>query len=318
VQLVFAYFLDLAIGDPSWLPHPVVWIGRFIHFLEKRLLKLTRPDNVLLWCGAALTFIVVAATVLSTVLAVHAAAKIHPVAGQLLTVLLLAATLASRSLAEAAAGVYRELAAGNLDAGRLAVSRIVGRDTGTMSAGEVARATVETVAENTVDGVTAPLFYALVGGLPLAMAYKAVNTLDSMLGYKNERYIYFGRTAARLDDLANWLPARLTVPVMIMAAAILRLDAKSAWRTVRRDGRLHPSPNSGLTEALVAGALGATLGGMNSYHGSVSARPLLGAGGRTVESEDIISTTRLMWLTYVLFLILGLAVRALFHYFTGK
>lgn len=311
MTLLLAYLLDAVIGDPRWLPHPIIAIGRMIAAFEKRLRDISQPPSELLWRGALLVITVVGATWAAGVFAVHTANLLHPIVGRLLTVILLSTTLAAKSLSQSAAAVHRPLSAGDLPAARQAVSMIVGRDTDNMSAPEVARATVETVAENTVDGVTAPLFYALIGGLPLALAYKAVNTLDSMVGYKNDRYLYFGRAAAKLDDVANWLPARLTVPAMLLAAFILRLDVKAAWNAVRSDGRKHPSPNSGLSEALTAGALGLTLGGESCYGGRISNRPQLNNGGRLPGHVDISAASLLMRITSVIFLVAGLAVRYL-------
>jgi adenosylcobinamide-phosphate synthase len=311
VTLLLAYLLDAVIGEPQWLPHPVIAIGRMIAAIEKRLRDISQPPAELLWRGALLVITVVGATWATAVFTVYTAELIHPVAGRLLTVILLATTLAAKSLSQSAAAVYRPLSAGDMPAARQAVSMIVGRDTDSMSASGVARATVETVAENTVDGVTAPLFYALIGGLPLALAYKAVNTLDSMVGYQNDKYLYFGRAAAKLDDAANWLPARLTVPAMLLAAAILRFDARAAWNAVRIDGKNHPSPNSGLSEALTAGALGLTLGGESCYGGRISNRHRLNSGGRLPGHKDIPAASLLMRVTSVIFLAAGLAVRYL-------
>lgn len=309
--MALAFLLDQVLGDPRWLPHPVVFFGHLIAFLERHLNNAQQSATARLARGGLLVLVLLAAVYAGTTLFLFVFSFFHPLLAGFMTVLLLSTTLATRSLADAAQAVSRPLLADNLGAARQAVSWIVGRDTAELDKTAVARATVETVAENTVDGVTAPLFYALLGGLPLAFLYKAVNTMDSMLGYKNERYLYFGRAAARLDDLANWLPARLTVPVMLLAAVLLRLDAASAWAAVRQDGTKHQSPNSGLPEALMAGALGVRLGGESRYGGRVSHRPLLWVAGRTVKTGDIQSAIRLMRLTSVLFLLAGLAVKAL-------
>jgi adenosylcobinamide-phosphate synthase len=313
-----AYILDALFGDPSWLPHPVVMIGRLISLMEKRLLDSAAGSRILLIHGALLTAVVVLTTYLAAVLLIFAAAVIHPWAGHAMRVILLSTTLATRSLREAAMDVARPLMSGDLPGARHAVSMIVGRDTESMDAHEAARATVETVAENTVDGVTAPLFYALIGGAPLALAYKAVNTLDSMVGYNNDRYRYFGRVSARLDDVANWLPARLTVLVMLLAAYLLRFDLPAALRAVARDGQKHPSPNSGLAEALTAGALGITLGGENRYGGQASLRPQLWPEGRPPEAKDIKDAAKLMNAASVLFLVIGLPVSAALIAWFGK
>jgi len=309
--LFLAFLLDQLIGDPRRLPHPVVLTGRLIAFLEKRLNDPGRTAGTSLRRGGLLVLLVLLATGAAAMLLVLLFSWLHPLLAALLTVLLLSSTLAARGLADAAGAVFGPLAAGNLALARQALSGIVGRDTAELESTEVARAAVETVAENTVDGVTAPLFYALLGGFPLALLYKAVNTMDSMLGYKNERFLYFGRVAARLDDLANWLPARLTVPVMVLSAALLGLDARTAWQAVSLDGGKHQSPNSGLPEALCAGALNIRLGGESRYAGRALQRPQLWTVGRAPEPEDIRNAVRLMRLTSLLFLLVGLAVREL-------
>lgn len=309
--IVAAFLLDAVLGDPRWLPHPVVWMGKLIAALESRLNIPGFKPGTLVWRGLFLTTTVLAAVYFGSVGLMRLFALLHPLAEITLTVILLATTLAARSLSDAAAAIYRPLSSGDLAQARVAVSMVVGRDTATMDTTEVARAAVETVAENTVDGVTAPLFYALIGGVPLALLYKAVNTMDSMLGYKNERYLWFGRAAARLDDAANWLPARLTVPVMLIAVAILRLNTGAAMKALSRDGQKHPSPNSGLAEAVTAGALGVTLGGQNCYGGRISERPRLWEEGRPAEANDTKQAAALMWLTSALFAATGLVVRAL-------
>lgn len=318
MEVAVAFLVDQALGDPPRLPHPVVLLGRFIALLDRRLYRPSMTPRRLLFSGGVLVLVVLSTTLAIALLLLAAAARLHPILGKGLAIWLLSTTFAAHGLAEAARDVVQPLAAGDLEAARQNVARIVGRDTAAMTEAEVARAAVETVAENTVDGVTAPLFYALLGGVPLALLYKAVNTMDSMLGYTDRRYLYFGRAAARLDDLANWLPARLTVPVMLLAAAVLRLDVRRALSTVRRDGRRHPSPNSGLAEALVAGALGVTLGGVNSYGGRISERPLLGAGGMEAMAEHVRQAVKLMRLTSLFFLMCGLALKAAVLYLAGR
>jgi adenosylcobinamide-phosphate synthase len=312
-----AFLLDLLLGDPRRFPHPVVFIGRLISLLEQWLNKEGLADKTLRRRGTLLAATVFASVFVIVWLTVRAAALLHPLAGNTVVVILLFTTLAARSLKDAAKAVEQPLLHGDLPQSRQAVAAIVGRDTANLPEAEVARAAVETVAENTVDGVTAPLFYALLGGAPLAMAYKAVNTMDSMLGYKNRRYLHFGRAAARLDDFANWVPARLTVPVMLLASLMLQFDVRHAWRVMRRDAGKHPSPNSGLAEALTAGALGLTLGGENIYGGQVSNRPLLG-DGRAPRAGDIGAATRLMLLTSLLFLMLGLGASCVLAYLGKK
>lgn len=190
---------------------------------------------------------------------------------------------------------------------------IVGRDTGHLDSPEIVRGTVETVAENIVDAIISPLFFALLGGAPLAMAYRAVNTLDSMVGYKNDKYRDLGWASARLDDVANYIPARMTALLLTLCAALLRLDWRRCWHTVRRDARLHPSPNSGYPESAVAGALGIRLGGENVYHGVTSFRAYMGDPLRTMEPEDIIVTSRMMMWSSAIFVCICAAVALLWH-----
>lgn len=282
-----AFLLDLALGDPRWLPHPVVGIGRVISSLEKRLRRPGAPPGVQRLAGTLLVALVVAGTYLSTALVTSWAAKLWRPIGWLVETVLLYTALAVRSLDEHVRAVERPLAAGDLPVARQALALVVGRDTEQLDPREVARAALETVAENASDGIIAPLFYAFLGGAPLALAYKAVNTLDSMLGYKNERYLHFGWAAARLDDLANYLPARLTALLLVAAGALRNLNARRGLATVRRDARRHESPNSGYPEAALAGLLGIELGGLNYYQGVPSPHALLNAGGAAPAAGDI-------------------------------
>jgi len=235
--------------------------------------------------------------------------RLHPAAGFALELLWCWQALALRGLADESGKVYAELARGDLPAARKAVSRIVGRDTAALTAEGVTKAAVETVAENFSDGVAAPLLYLLIGGAPLGLAYKAVNTMDSMVGYKNKRYIDFGRAAAHLDDAANFLPARLAALLWIAAAGLAGFDAKNAWRIWRRDRFCHASPNSAQTESACAGALGVQLAGPAFYFGEYYDKPTIGDGSRPVEPADILRANRMLYLAGFLALGLGLALR---------
>lgn len=305
LPLLGAYAIDLLVGDPRWIPHPVVIIGRGISGLEAPLRKLGRGAVTERCAGAVLAAAVVGGTYLGTEALLRWAGSVSGPLRVLLAVWLLSTALAGRGLAASALAVYRPLRQGDLAAARRRLSHIVGRDTQALEEREIVRGTVETVAENTVDGVVSPLFYAVLGGAPLALAYKAVNTLDSMVGYRNDRYRHFGWASARLDDLANYLPARLTGLLMVVAARLLRLDAGGAVRCVRRDAGKHPSPNSGIPEAAVAGALGVRLGGLNHYGGQASFRPYLGEEGRPLSPEHILQAIGLLRLTSLLALALG-------------
>ncbi|MDN5347348.1 MAG: adenosylcobinamide-phosphate synthase [Clostridia bacterium] len=297
--------MDLAIGDPCWLLHPTQIMGWLIVRLEKLLRPLAITPRQQVLVGGILAALVVAVSWLATYLLLALAYRLSPLAGLILSAWLLSTTIACRGLAAAGLRVYQSLKAGRLPEARRLVGLIVGRDTGHLSAGEVARATVETVAENTSDGIIAPLFFGLIGGVPLAMAYRAVNTLDSMLGYRNERYLYFGRASARLDDAANYLPARLTGFLLCLAAALTGADFPGAWLTMCRDSRRHPSPNSGFPEAAVAGALGVRLGGTNYYQGIASFRPYIGKARRELVAEHIVQAVRLMVVATLLFVVIG-------------
>ena len=304
------FLLDALFGDPTWLPHPVVLMGRCISALEKHLrTALPKTPRGELAGGAAVAAVLPLGTLAVTGLACWAAARLHPALGLALQMLWCGQALAAKGLAQESRNVYKELAKGDLPAARRAVARIVGRDTQNLTAAGVTRAAVETVAENTSDGVIAPLLYMLLGGAPLALTYKAINTMDSMLGYKNEKYLYFGRCAAKLDDAANWLPSRLAALLWVAAAALTGSSARGAWRIWRRDRRRHASPNSAQTESACAGALGVQLAGPAYYFGEYYDKPTIGDPLREIEPRDILRANRMMYAESLLALVLGLAVR---------
>ena len=302
--------LDLLLADPAWMPHPVVGMGRAIAALESGLRRLFPATPA----GERAAGRVLAAVLPLGVFGLSAGAlalayRLHPAAGFALELLWCWQALALRGLADESGKVYAELARGDLPAARKAVSRIVGRDTAALTAEGVTKAAVETVDENFSDGVAAPLLYLLIGGAPLGLAYKAVNTMDSMVGYKNKRYIDFGRAAAHLDDAANFLPARLAALLWIAAAGLAGFDAKKAWRIWRRDRFCHASPNSAQTESACAGALGVQLAGPAFYFGEYYDKPTIGDGSRPVEPADILRANRMLYLAGFLALGLGLALR---------
>jgi len=273
--VVAAVLLDLALGDPPWLPHPVVGMGRVIARLER--VWNHGPDAARRRRGGWLVALVVGGSWALGWALLAALAWLSPWLALAAELGLLATTLAARGLAEAGRTVAAPLARGALAEARQALSMIVGRDTAALDEGELARGAVETVAENTVDGITAPLFWALLGGAPLALAYKAANTLDSMVGYRTPRYVDFGRASARFDDAVNWLPARLTVLALWLAAwAMPGSHRAGALAATRREAPRHPSPNAGWPEAMVANLLGVRLGGLNHYSGRPSHRATLG------------------------------------------
>jgi adenosylcobinamide-phosphate synthase len=310
LALVCAFILDLALGDPAWLPHPVVGLGRWIKHLEGMLRRsLTPTARNEAEAGVALVAWTVIPAFFLPYLILALAGLASPYLALALEIILGFQILATRGLAEAGLKVARELARGDLEAARRRVGEIVGRDNQELDASGVARAAVESVAENSSDAVIAPMFYFLLGGAPLAFLYKAVNTLDSMVGHHNPRYEHFGRAAAKLDDWLNFIPARLSGLLVVPAAFLTRQDWRGAWRIFRRDRLRHPSPNSGHPEAAVAGALGLVLGGDASYGGSYTPRPEIGEGRRHLDSDDIILAVKLFLLQSVLGLWLGVLIR---------
>ena len=306
------FVLDTFFGDPPWLPHPVVLMGKAISALEKRLrTRLPQTPQGELLGGAVVAFTLPVGTFLLTSLVCLGAAKLSPWLGLAVQMFWCGQALAAKGLAQESTNVYRALIKPDLPAARKAVSRIVGRDTQNLTLEGVTKAAVETVAENASDGVIAPLLYMLLGGAPLALTYKAINTMDSMLGYKNEKYLYFGRAAAKLDDAANYLPSRLAGLLWCAAAALTGNSPKGAWRIWRRDRRCHASPNSAQTESACAGALGVQLAGPAYYFGEYYAKPTIGDPLRPIEPEDIRRANRMMYAESVLALAVGLAVRAI-------
>lgn len=291
VILILAFLLDLAIGDPRWLPHPVRLMGRTIAGLEEFLRKGCRTEESERVAGVLLVALITIPAFAVTS-AVVLAATLHrsgpdALIGSAVLVYLTATTIATRDLVDSARLVIDAVLNRDIVSARQRLSMIVGRDTQHLSEEGVLRATVETVAENISDGVIAPLFYLAVGGLPLAMTYKAVNTLDSMVGYKNDRYLHIGRASARLDDVANFIPARITGLLVVFGVFLLTLagkagrpaiNARRALTVMLRDGRKHSSPNSGFPEAAVAGGLGVVLGGPSTYGGIVIEKPYIGEG----------------------------------------
>lgn len=301
------------IGDPQSLPHPVVLMGKAISATERLIRRFCSQPRALKRAGVLLPLLVAGGAWVLTAALVWLLSLVSPWLAWAAEIWLISTTVASKGLGDAGMAVYTELRKGDIPAARKAVGMIVGRDTTKLDSPEIVRGTVETVAENIVDAIISPLFFALLGGAPLAMAYRAVNTLDSMVGYKNDKYRDLGWASARLDDVANYIPARITALLLIFSARLLRLDWRSCWRMVRRDARLHPSPNSGYPESAVAGALGIRLGGENVYHGVASFRAYMGDPLRAMEPEDIILASRLMLRSSALFVCLCAAAALLWH-----
>ena len=306
------FVLDALFGDPAWLPHPVVYMGKAISKLEKFLRpRLPKTPQGELLGGAIVAFCLPVGTFLLTGLVCWGAARLHPLLGLAVQMFWCGQALAARGLVQESTNVYKELKKPDLPGARKAVSRIVGRDTAELTAEGVTKAAVETVAENASDGVIAPLLYMLIGGAPLALTYKAINTMDSMLGYKNEKYLYFGRVPAKLDDVANYIPSRLAGLLWVAAAAFTHNDAKGAWKIWRRDRRNHASPNSAQTESACAGALGVQLAGPAYYFGQYYPKRTIGDALRPIEPEDILRANRMMYAESILALAIGLGLRVL-------
>lgn len=309
MALAIGFALDLVVGDPHWLPHPIRLIGRLISGLE-RILRRVFPATPKGERAAGVVLVVLVCTI-STACAIALlvlCGMASPWLALAVESIMCYQMLATKALKDESMKVYDALAAGDLAAARSAVSMIVGRDVERLDAAGVTRAAVETVAENASDGVVAPLLFMAVGGAPLGVFYKAVNTMDSMVGYRNEKYRYFGTAAARFDDVLNFVPARLSGVLMVCAASIARLDAKGAWRIFLRDRRKHASPNSAHTEAACAGALDVALAGDAWYFGKLVEKPTIGDALRPVEAADIVRANRLLYATAALSLVLCLAL----------
>ena len=291
-----AFVLDLILGDPHGFPHPVRWMGAMIGSREKALRRrYPKTGAGELAAGVNLAVEVTAAAWLGAWGALFLAGKMHRAVYLAVETFLCCQMLAARSLMTESMKVYRALVRQDLEGARQAVAMIVGRDTDRLSEEGIIRAAVETVAENASDGVIAPLFYMAVGGVPLMFLYKAVNTMDSMIGYQNEAYLYLGRCAARLDDALNLIPSRLAGILMVLCAGPLGLDAKGAWKIFKRDRRNHKSPNSAQTESACAGALGVRLAGDAYYFGTLHEKPTIGDAVREIEKEDVARANRLMY-----------------------
>ena len=301
---ILAFLMDCVIGDPRSKFHPVVLIGKLIAGLETWLYSPEDSDKRKFWRGLLLMLLVLVICYGATAGIVYGVRRLGlPYFSWGVEALLLSFTISPRNLAEAGREIQRYLAAGDIEEARFKVGWIVGRDTDKLTVPEITRATVETIAENIVDGVISPLFFFFLGGVPLAVAYRAANTMDSMIGYKNEKYLFFGRAAARTDDAWNYIPARITGLLLVLAAWLLKYDWREAWRMMRRDAAKHPSPNGGFTEATVAGALGIRLGGLNYYFGRPSFRTYMGEPRQELSPRHISGAIRLMYAATILFLL---------------
>lgn len=308
-ELAAACMIDAAVGDPRWFPHPVRWMGIIVNWCDRFVHRLLLSPFKQRMAGVLLAAALPTGSYAAAALLIWLGGSIDSLLGSVVTVLLAWTTLAARDLMDHVLSVQRALRSHLLPEARSAVAQIVGRDTEEMAEPDIVRATVETIAESTADGIVAPLFYLVIGGAPLALAYKAINTLDSMIGHLDDRYRWFGWASARLDDLANFLPARITALLLVLSAGILSrswLVMQRAWQILLRDGGQHPSPNSGRPEAAMAGALGVQLGGVNRYDGLSLERPCLGDPVQSLTEAHIGRALTLMLWTSLLGVLLGI------------
>lgn len=300
--IILGYIIDIVVGDPYWFPHPVRFIGWLINTLEKGVRKVTKSDRGLKIGGVFLLILTAGITgaIMWTILwALSIVGEVYLFVGQVFFSWLI---LSTKCLAFEAKMVYKSFD-GGLEAARKRVGYIVGRDTDNLTEEEVVKATVETVAENTTDGIVSPLIYLLIGGPVLGMMFKAVSTLDSMVGYKNEKYLNLGWASAKFDDVLNYIPARITGFIMVAAAFICKLDGKSSYKILKRDRRNHKSPNCAWSESAAAGALQIQLGGTHNYFGKSVYKPTIGDDIKPVQKDDILKMNKLMYVTSVLSLI---------------
>lgn len=315
IALIMGFLIDLLFGDPRWLYHPVRIIGNGISFLEKYLRKLfPKTEKGERTAGLLLVILICFFSGMIPFLILYGAYKINTLAGIIIETFFCYQMLAVKSLKQESMKVYQELKKGDLEGARYAVSMIVGRDTKALDEKGITKAAVETVAENTSDGIIAPLFYMAIGGPVLMFLYKGINTMDSMVGYKNEKYINFGRYAAKLDDIVNYIPARISGWLMIAAAYLIGFDGKNAKKIYLRDRYNHASPNSAQTEAVMAGALNVQLAGNAYYFGKLYEKPTIGDANREIQYEDIKHANTLLYVSAflgtIIFVFLRVAILA--------
>ena len=313
-----AYIIDILVGDPRWFPHPVAIVGRWTRFVEGKIRAHTtraaeKKGGIVLW------FSVVIPTFCLTYGITEASFSLGALCGMITTALLASLTLATRSLYEESKAVIVALRCEDMEGARKNLSMIVGRDTENLDEAGILRAVIETVSENLSDGIVAPMFYLTVGGVPLAMAYKSVNTLDSMVGYRNARYMDIGCFSAKMDDVLNWVPARITGFIIVIASFILRFTPlekeslrgfnwRGSWRIIRRDGKNHPSPNSGIPEAAAAGALGIQFGGKISYFGNITYKPTIGDRLKEIDKKDVKKAWAIMFTSSLLMAVVCIVI----------
>jgi adenosylcobinamide-phosphate synthase len=308
LNIILAYFLDMVLGDPRWFPHPVKGMGKLIVFLERRL-RIGQSKFILRIKGGLLVIVVTGGCAFVVWILLSSLRRVGPVLETIAWILLGYTCLAARDMFTHVRGILGGIRKNDMEGARQKLSLIVGRDTGNLSEEKIIVATVESIAESTNDGSIAPLFYLILGGPVLAIAYKAVNTLDSMLGYKNEKYLHFGWAAARLDDVANFIPSRISGLLIAISSFIAGKDAKSSFLTMLRDGKKHPSPNSGWPEAAMAGALGMRMGGPSFYDGQLYTKPYIGEEKRQVEPCFLSDALAIMLISSILMVVTGVLFR---------
>ncbi len=302
VCILAAYLLDLIFGDPPSFPHPVKGIGWLINKLEEPFRVIIKKERI---AGVFFACTIIILIWLATFTVTQAAYFFNNYLGIVISIIIIYTSLSVKDLGVESLSVFRALKEGNLNKARTSLSKIVGRDTANLDEGEIIRATVETVAENIVDGIISPLFYAFLGGASLAMAYKAINTLDSMVGYKNKRYINFGWAAAKIDDIANFIPTRLAVIFLVLASWMSGYNPIKTWNITMRDAGKNPSPNSGFPEAAIAGALGVRLGGLNYYNSTAVQKSYIGDNSNPLNKLHIKESIKIAYITSALFVITG-------------
>lgn len=322
IDIILGFILDLIFGDPYFMPHPVRFIGDLIKNTEKKLRELEKKGALKYIkdkekrekiCGGILWFVTIGCTVLTVFLILFLCKRINNALFHVVNIYFIYSAIAGKCLAFEGNKIYKSLEDKDLPQSRINLSYIVGRETSNLNEEQITKATIETVAENTVDGIISPLFFAVIGGIfgiaaPLAYFYKAINTLDSMVGYKNDKYMNYGFISAKIDDVANYIPARLTGIAMVASAGILRLDYKNSFKILKRDRRNHKSPNCAYPESAIAGALGLKLGGSHVYFGKVVEKPTIGDEKRKPINKDIKSTIKVMYLTSIILLVVFLGV----------
>lgn len=310
MDIVIAFLIDCILGDPYNFPHPVRFIGKYIKLFENKVFNKTRTKIELKYFyGVLLTISTVGLTFILTIIILQIAKSINIYLFYILNIIILWTTIAPKCLAQEGYKVYKPLKDDNIELARNRISFLVSRDTENLSKSQICRATVETILENISDGVIAPLFYAFIGGAPLAMAYKAVNTLDSMVGYRNDKYENFGFFSAKLDDCLNFIPSRLSGILIIISAFCLKYDYRNALKIFIRDRKKHESPNSAHPESAGAGALDIQLGGATSYFGEIHNKPYIGDNIKQIMPNDILKSIKLLYISTIILILIGICIQ---------